>query len=417
MIFSDNNAEEGKGADDNHHRKPSSWDHGGYKALGVGMNRAPVAEKKDAGYSDEVRTNAIPRTLKRNIPGAYSHENEKAEPADAQEKEYFRKIESETDSGPEEPSMKQPGGERKPSIFLLSFLFHPGILAAGTVIVLLIVFFMAGQAVRLIDTLATLPTPFNWLGWFVVIILSGAAFISLGYLLFSFVRLKASPAYKLQSSSDFAGHEATDPSELRQIECEMRQYLNSYRLDSEKDTQKLLRLGMSRDNIKDLKIGKDNLQVKDGDEKDWIMEFDSEFLSVLDRKAKERINRYSWITGFTTAAFAVPFISASAVLINSYLMIRDLCELYRLRSRAGFTFVIFAWSFTHTLAATRLGALTEEGAEAFIASMEIEIQSGVVNALGKKVMPKATEGAVNALVLRMLGKQAMKRLKPIQFTR
>ncbi len=296
-----------------------------------------------------------------------------------------------------------------------SFLLRPGFIAVAVIIISALAFFMAGQAVHLLGVIAGLPPVFRWVGWvgvWILLLASGGAF---GYLIFMFVRLRASPGFVLPGT-DYIDlrHIKRNLNKCRKMKADMMQYLRDYPLESEKDMSRLKRLGMTQEDVHRIIQSKnDVLRFEKCSEQDWLKRFDSAFLSELDRAAMKRIKRYSLDTGVKTAAFPVSFIDAAVVLMNSYLMIGDLCRIYRLRSKPGFTLIIFGWSFFHTLAASRLGDLTEEGAETLFVSIEAELESGVVNFFGRKIAPKITEGAINGLIIRVLGRQAQRRLKPL----
>jgi len=297
----------------------------------------------------------------------------------------------------------------------LSFFCKPAVLAVIVILISFSVFLIAAQALHLIEVIARLPAVFRWIAWAGMGILLTACALAFIYLLFTLFKFKASPALTLPRA-EFIEVKYTKKMQRKcqALKSEMVEYLKAYPVGAAGDTRKLRKLGVSEEDIQSLhKAQYDVLHYDKSSEQDWLRRFDAVFLSRLDTVAARRINRYSVDTGIKTAVFPINFINAAVVLINSYLMVGDLCKIYRLRSGLGFISIIFGWSFFHTLAATQLGDLTEEGAEYLMEEIAPELESGAVHILGKKFAPRLSEGVINGLILRMLGKQTMKRLKPL----
>ena len=301
----------------------------------------------------------------------------------------------------------------------LSFLASPAILSVLVIVVSLTVFFIVGQAIQLLSLIDGLPGVFRWIGMGGVWLLLAACMLAFLYLIYTLLRFKTAPQITLPNS-DFIElkHTRRTLHKCQALKSRMAEYLKNYPVDTDKDYRNLKKLGMASEDIQSLSKAKERvLQYHKSSEQDWLKRFDAEFLSRLDAFAERRINRYSVDTGVKTAVFPVNFINAAVVLINSFMMVTDLCRVYRLRSSLGFTAVIFGWSFFHTLAAARLGEMTEEGAEYLMEAISPELECGAVNFLGKRFAPKLTEGVINGLVIRMLGRQTMKRLKPLHVLR
>ena len=301
----------------------------------------------------------------------------------------------------------------------LSFLARPAVLSVLVIFFSFTVFFIAGQAIQLLNFIDGLPAVFRWISMGGVWLLLTACMLAFIYLVYTFFRFKAAPQITLPKT-EFVElkHTKRTLHKCRVLKPRMAEYLEKYPLDTDKDFRNLKKLGMVSEDIQSLRNAKDRvLKYHKCSEQDWLKRFDAEFLSRLDAFAERRINRYSVDTGIKTAVFPVSFINAAVVMINSFLMVVDLCRIYRLRSSLGFTAVVFGWSFFHTMAAARLGEMTEEGAEYLMEEITPELESGAVNFLGKRFAPRLTEGVINGLVLRMLGRQTVKRLKPLHVLR
>ncbi len=392
---------------------------GGYRALG----REPVFKKshnsKELSKNNEESKGELNAIKDGNPVGYRSIDRPKtehigAEPVSPEDDKFVKKHLKEQESDAKDGLNDSLQGVKSPFLFL----FRPGFLAVIVIIISLLAFFVAGQAIQLLGAIATLPWVFRWLGWFGVWTLLLASGGALGYLIFMLLKFHTSPGFVVPGT-DFIdlSNVKRNLSQCKKMKKEMEQYLQDYPLESEKDMKRLRRLGMTEDDVQHIiKSKNDVLHLEKCSEQDWLKRFNSDFLSQLDGIAFKRIKRYSLDTGIKTAAFPVTFIDAAVVLMNSYLMIGDLYRIYRLRSKPVFTLVIFGWSFFHTLAASRLGELTEEGAETLILSIEAEVESSVVNFFGSKIAPKVTEGAINGMIIRVLGRQAQRRLKPLHIT-
>ena len=117
--------------------------------------------------------------------------------------------------------------------------------------------------------------------------------------------------------------------------------------------------------------------------------------------------------GVKTAAMPIGFVDAAIVLVNANLLVGDLCTIYNLRTSGLSTAAVLAWAFFNTVAASRLGEFTDEAAE----SVMKDVEAGLAGAVGGKVLAKASEGTLNALLVGRLGRTAMRRLRPVVLKR
>ena len=138
----------------------------------------------------------------------------------------------------------------------------------------------------------------------------------------------------------------------------------------------------------------------------WLEQLDRQFLSSLDSAARKCIRRYAVRVGIKTAALPSGF-DTPVVLLNAYLMARDMCVLYNLRTSGPGTAAILLRVLFNAFAAGQVSELTESASELFFEG------GGVMASVGKSISARATEGGVNSLLFMRLGAAMVRHLRPI----
>jgi uncharacterized membrane protein YcjF (UPF0283 family) len=193
-------------------------------------------------------------------------------------------------------------------------------------------------------------------------------------------------------------------------------HMGTFPLD---DRAELLQRGFNDDEIRELAEKKKYLDEAEIGHEQWLKYFRDHFQTVLDKAAERVIANHAKGAGFATAASPLPLLDAYIVLGAAANMTRQLCLIYNLspgRIGGGIILVrVIRNTFFAGLAANASEALTK-GALHLIPDGEStsDVLSGIVGAVLPKVIPKATEGLVNYLFMRRLGKTASSLLKIIK---
>ena len=148
----------------------------------------------------------------------------------------------------------------------------------------------------------------------------------------------------------------------------------------------------------------------------WIKEYREQYVGGLDRVAGRLIRRRSLLCGAKTAALPNGGIDTAVVLTHSYLLVSDLCRLYRVRTGRRGTVAIMWRVLVGVLVAGQLEDAIDAAGDhlgdlAGGASTGILARAG--SAVAGRVVGKAAEGMVNASFLYRLGRATVKRLRPV----
>jgi uncharacterized membrane protein YcjF (UPF0283 family) len=173
------------------------------------------------------------------------------------------------------------------------------------------------------------------------------------------------------------------------------------------------KLGASEDQIHDLQNRHRQLSESgSGDPEGWIHDFDRLFLSTLDELAKARIKHHARAVAWKTAAAPTGFFDAAIVLINSYLLIADLCRIYRVRATRWGTVQVLAHVLFNVFAASQAEEITGELGD----SIGQSLQDATGNLLGSiigQVSGPVAQGTANGFFLSRLGLRARRLLRPV----
>lgn len=306
--------------------------------------------------------------------------------------------------------------------------------------------YLVNQSVTFVKELSGLP---QW-GQIVATVCMGLFGLIIAYVLYQLVgglyNLQVSPSInnraliKLKERTRLQ-HLATKREESAQKE--LTEYLKQYPLDR-KTKNEFKRLGMTDSQWNSLckeheKLLDSSRPIAPGD---WVDAFGSDFQSTLLTVAKRRVNAYARRISLGTAASPIPMIDRMIILYGTLSLIKELCRLFHLRPANGQSITILAQSILHTY----LGGVIQEGTSAAAESIgdaytghaatqalesgsqtatdtaaEQSIETGTDVAgtsfgltLGKIAGAKATEAALNALLVKRLGSRTIKMLQPVK---
>jgi len=287
------------------------------------------------------------------------------------------------------------------------------LLGAGPVLVLLIcviLLFMFTQALTLVSQLQSMPEIAQYLGFGVLLVLLVGSMWALLRLARVFARLRTTPRIPVETLrrlGERAELRRQANARLHQARTTLRDFLAGYPLEGK--TPATILLGRCH-NEAEMRAIRENVGILlEGDTstaEGWLEQFDRQFLSSIDSAARKCIRRYAVRVGIKTAALPAGF-DTPVILLNAYLMARDMCVLYNLRTSGPGTAAILLRVLFNAFAAGQVSELTESAAELFFEG------GGVMAAVGKSISARATEGGVNSLLFLRLGAAMVRHLRPI----
>ena len=177
----------------------------------------------------------------------------------------------------------------------------------------------------------------------------------------------------------------------------------------------------------------------------WLTRCDDRVLAVIDACARQRIHDYSLRVGMKTAIMPSGAIDQLIVIVNSLLLLKDLCALYNVKTTPAGTcsvaahifmnaFVaaklegqisdyapdsVFGWSDAADTAATTgadAGTAATGSQSTLAAAMEAITGSAgsAVSAVTLGAGKRAAEGLANGYLVRRLGSVCIRYLRPIR---
>ena len=285
---------------------------------------------------------------------------------------------------------------------------------AGAVIVLVLgglLLFITTQAVTFYHQVSTMPLPLRVTGFVLLGALCFAMLWALGYLVTVWLRLRVSPRYAVKALDALRERESLRRlvnSRMVQAKRGLMEFLEDYPLDGQEDFKRLTALGLKEPQVQQLRHNRQWLRERESASVEgWIRDFDREFLGILDKAGKHRIERLAVRVGTLTAILPSGLPDTAAVLINTLQMGADLCTIYNLRmSRVAMVRVLLQSSFG-VLAAGTLPQATEDAANILLGSAE-----GTLKHL-KAFGARSAEGFANGMLFWRLGTVMLSRLRPI----
>ena len=166
------------------------------------------------------------------------------------------------------------------------------------------------------------------------------------------------------------------------------------------------------------------LADKAGTSEGWIENFNRKFLHHLDQIADQRIGVYAKRLVLQTGTAHQRTIDTIIVMMNAYLLVGDLCAIYKVRAGKWGTAKILAHVFVNTFAASRVDQWSNVAAD-HAAKWISQFLPHTTNAAGQlaegagvglvsKLMPRFASGMANGVLLYRLGKTTIRELRPLQ---
>lgn len=273
----------------------------------------------------------------------------------------------------------------------------------------LVLLFVGSQAIAFINLLAQSPVWMQWLGGTALTCCLLAIAGSTGVLIVRYLRFQITPAIWLDRS------EIPRPTTREALEAQqtLHGWLADYELPQDTHTQ-WERLGFTANQLKSLRqTREDLLNPRHGLAVSWIQQCDALFLAALDDIANQRIRRYAQMVGIKTAIAPAGLLDSTIVLVNSYLLLSDLCEIYRVRAGRLGTLRLLLRITLDTIVSGNLDQTTDSIGDSMRDSISEWTGTLVAKGVGM-VAAKAAEGGANALLILRLGRAAIRELRPLR---
>lgn len=242
----------------------------------------------------------------------------------------------------------------------------------------------------------------------VVLLLAGMVW-SVVRLAMVFVRVRTTPRVHvtaLQKLSARAELREQANSRLDEARKTLQEFLKTYPLSEESDAGLLLGKCLSQEDWATVRRNARALLSEEyGTTADWLKALDHQFLTYLDEAARKRIKQYANRVALKTAALPTK-LDAPVVLLNAYLMARDLCVIYNLRTTGTGSAMVLSHILLNMFAASQIYDWSES-------TMDLFFGAGTAAGIGKAVSARMAEGALNRLLFMRLGSAMARHLRPI----
>jgi len=193
--------------------------------------------------------------------------------------------------------------------------------------------------------------------------------------------------------------------------------VREYPIEDPKQIKLLRMAGMTE--AEEVKFKKDIADLKESDSagrSKWIEDCDSLFVKKIDDFASQRVSDYSKRVGIKTALCPTGFLDALIVIVNSFLLVEELCRLYNVRANWRNSAFLAARLVFNTFISAKLEKSLDNTANFF--SDELALAStSLGNALSKLFLgvgKRMVEGAFNYFLIKRLGHATMRYLRPIK---
>jgi uncharacterized membrane protein YcjF (UPF0283 family) len=186
-------------------------------------------------------------------------------------------------------------------------------------------------------------------------------------LLISYVRLRRTQKITLGGIDTL--NERAQFRKLAAEEADEAQHLvQKYLGDFPAEPEELKRLGYSATQTERLLASRFGLMTNLADNlpsADWLTRFRRDFQSVVDQAADACIKRHAQRVGLKVAALPWALVDVAVVLRGAFMMIGDLCRIYRLRLGAVETLIVTGWAAVQSIFAGKIEEYTGNKGESW----------------------------------------------------
>lgn len=316
---------------------------------------------------------------------------------------------------------KPPIGET--SIHLPNSLFNHTVILSIAALCSVFCLFIATQVLTIIEKVAQSPIWVQSIWYIAVCILVTVVILAIGRLVQMYIKLSQNPRIVFKGLKDLADLKKQmniSQTELLTARERLYSYVLTYPIDEtpfhESD---LVKLGFSETDFNALKNQKETLLNRSiaPSDQEWLTDFKGKFLAIIDRCVDARIRYYVFRVGIKTAVVPNSLIDTLIVIYSSLMLIGDICKIYNLRMDHLSLVIILGRSVIQSYIASETEELSKSLFEKTIEMTQDISQSishGMVQKVGKIIVPKAIEGGVNGFLVWRLGKSAKMMLQPFE---
>lgn len=269
---------------------------------------------------------------------------------------------------------------------------------------MLLLVLIANQVATLIQTISAFWMPLAWL-CYVLLGLLGLFILYAAYRVIRvFIKLRPVPKNKIDL---LLGGPVSVENQSR-LESNLREWLANYQLD-ETQVQILANLGMTTDNIGELKKHRDRLlNTKDfANSKHFAQEFVNDVQTPLDRLAKRQRKKRAKVVAVKTAVSTSSTIDGLVVLYHSWQMVTDICRVYGVRPSGWDSFCILSNTIFNSYIAIKLDEF-QDPLEGFL---EDAIKSTFTSKFLAKITLGLATGIANGLMLNRVGRRLQRLIR------
>ena len=285
--------------------------------------------------------------------------------------------------------------------------------------------FLYAQALTILGTLATQPEFIRYPGYAAFSIFGGAVLYSMLRLVWLYLRLQRNRQLRLEGLAALQTRTRLRwlaQAKNQEARSRLEEYLRTFPMQTEKERNTLLRLGVTTEIQDELAAVRAELldPARFASTVQWFERFRDGFQGRIDIVADQRVSYWSNRAMLTTAVAPNGLVDSLATLYFGFAMLEDLCRLYNLKAGRAGTAVLLGRVFFNAYLAGNLGDFEKLAEEQYDHLFEqgfqvvgIGVSTNVVGKFLGKVGAKATTGYLNRILLGRLGRYACKLLRPV----
>ena len=255
---------------------------------------------------------------------------------------------------------------------------------------MLLLVLIANQVATLIQTISALWMPLARLCY----VLLGLFGIFILYAAYRMIRvfIKLRPVRKNKIVTSLGG--PVNAENQSRLESELRKWLANYQLD-ETQVQHLEKLGMTTDDIGELKKHRDHLldTTDFANSKHFAQQFVKYVQTPLDCLAKGQRKQRAMVVAVKTAVSPSSTIDGLVVLYHSWEMVTDICRIYGVRPSSWDSFCILSHTIFNSYIAIKLdefedpledileGAIKSTFTSKYLTTITLGLATGIANGL------------------------------------
>ena len=293
-----------------------------------------------------------------------------------------------------------------------SWLGKPLVAAVLTLATALIALIVLAQVSSFFATVERLPTLGRYLAYAAFGLICVAMVSAVGVLAWQYLKLRATPAVSLAGLRALSARAALQQDALHRSAAarrSLRDLLDRYPHDAAHQ-RRLRSLGAGNDEIKLILAARDDLLRRDtGSDVAFVEDFERRFVAVLDAVADRVVWRRTRRVAIQTAVIPTAFMDTLIVSANSYQLVGELARLYNLRAGPSGTAMILVHVVINAAVSSQVEDLTQDLSHRIFAGAGERLSGVLVGSAAARM----GEGAANGLLVRRLGRLAVKRLRPL----